>query len=430
VTVRKILHAADIHLDSPLQKLDAYEHAPVHQIRGASRRALENLVQLAIDQAVDLVVIAGDLYDGDWPDQNTGLFFVAQASKLVKAGIPLVVIRGNHDAANVMTASLPLPANPDGSEIMMRSDRVDLRRFDSFGIAVHGRSFRTRAETENLAESYPAPIAGMFNLGLLHTSLTGAEGHDPYAPCTPLQLAEKHYDYWALGHVHTRAEHGIEGSAPVVFSGNIQGRHIREIGEKGCVIVEVDSRGKCQSTFHPLDVVRWQMCTIDVSSLTHLDEVIDQYEIRLRESLASADRRLLVTRVELVGATSLHAELQRRLSQLRASLRATTITHGDDSAWLEAVRIRTSLPRGENVAADFDGPMESLSQVVEELMQDPHMVATVERELQALIKKLPPEVDCGGDTLPLSNAQWLHELIDSASADIIGRLRQQEQSPS
>ena len=196
------------------------------------------------------------------------------------------------------------------------------------------------------------------------------------------------------------------------------------------MIVEVDSRGKCQSTFHPLDVVRWQMCTIDVSLMTHLDEVIDQYETRLRELLASVDQRMLVTRVELVGTTSLHAELQRRLSQLRASLRATTITHGLDRAWLEAVRIRTSFPQHENAAADFDGPMESLAQVVQELRQDPEIIATVERELQVLIKKLPPEVDCGGDTLPLSNPQWLDGLIDSASADIIGRLRQQEQSAS
>ena len=90
---RKIIHAADIHLDSPLQKLGSYENAPVERIRGASRRALENMVQFAIDEAVDLVVIAGDLYDGDWPDQNTGLFFVAQASRLVDAGIPLAVIR-------------------------------------------------------------------------------------------------------------------------------------------------------------------------------------------------------------------------------------------------------------------------------------------------------------------------------------------------
>ena len=118
MSTRKILHAADIHLDSPLQKLDQYENAPVDRIRSASRRALENMVQLAIAESVDLVVIAGDLYDGDWTDQNTGLFFVNQANQLVSSGIPMAVIRGNHDAMNLMTSSLPLPKNPDGSQIL------------------------------------------------------------------------------------------------------------------------------------------------------------------------------------------------------------------------------------------------------------------------------------------------------------------------
>ncbi len=423
---RKILHAADIHLDSPLQKLDAYEHAPVDQIRGASRRALENLVQLAVDQAVDLVVIAGDLYDGDWPDQNTGLFFVAQASKLVNAGIPLVVIRGNHDAANVMTSSLPLPRNPDGSEIMMRSDQVDLRQFDRIGIAVHGRSFRTRAETENLALQYPKPIAGMFNVGLLHTSLTGAEGHDPYAPCTPHQLADKQYDYWALGHIHARGDHGLDGAAPIVFSGNIQGRHIRETGEKGCVIVEIDSRSQCRHSFHQLDVVRWKLCTIDVSQMTHIDELIDEYQTRLLGALAMVDRRLLVVRVELVGTTSLHADLHRCQANLKAALRATTVSHGDQRAWLEAVRFRSRPLQTDAAAVNIEGPMESLAAVVEDFRQDPSADQLVEHELRSLLKKLPAEVGGDGQPLPLDDPRWIAQLIESASADVIGRLQQQE----
>ena len=274
------------------------------RIRHASRRALENMVQLAIDQQVDLVVIAGDLYDGDWTDQNTGLFFVGQASKLVQAGIPLVVIRGNHDAANLMTSTLPLPKNPDGSEIMLAADRVDLRTFDELAIAVHGRSFRTRAETDNLAADYPAPISGMFNIGLLHTSLTGAEGHDTYAPCTAAQLTDKNYDYWALGHVHTRGDHGLEGSAPIVFPGNIQGRHIRETGPKGCMIVEIDNSNQCSSTFHELDVVRWELCRIDVESMQHVDELIDAFQSQLAQMIATADNRLLVTRVDWQDSTS------------------------------------------------------------------------------------------------------------------------------
>lgn len=426
MSVRKILHAADIHLDSPLQKLDAYEHAPVDQIRGASRRALENMVQLAIDQSVDLVVIAGDLYDGDWPDQNTGLFFVAQASRLTQAGIPLVVIRGNHDAANVMTSSLPLPNNPDGSEIMLRSDQVDLRTFDDIGIAVHGRSFRTRAETENLAMQYPNPISGMFNVGLLHTSLTGAEGHDPYAPSSPRQLADKQYDYWALGHIHARGDHAVDGSAPVVFSGNIQGRHIRETGAKGCVLVSVDPRGNCQHEFHPLDVVRWHLCSIDVSSMSHPDEVIDYYQSELANAINQAGHRLLVVRVELKGTTSLHPQLHRGQANLKAALQATTVSHGGQRAWLEAMKIRTSPTANEVAPIDLEGPMESLTSVVKELQNANDVNAQIEHELRSLIKKLPAELSSDSDVLPVDDDKWIKELIDSAAADVIDRLQQSE----
>jgi DNA repair protein SbcD/Mre11 len=424
---RKILHAADIHLDSPLQKLSSYEHAPVDRIRGASRRALENMVDLAIRESVSLVVIAGDLYDGDWPDQNTGLFFVGQANKLVQAGIPLVVIRGNHDAANLMTSTLPLPKNPDGSAIMMQADRVDMRRLEDIGIVVHGRSFRTRAEKENMAADYPAPFNGMFNVGLLHTSLTGAEGHDHYAPCTPAQLADRNYDYWALGHVHARGEHGLEGSAPVVFSGNIQGRHIRETGPKGCVIVEVCGTHDCTRTFHELDVVRWQMCTLNVSAMQHSDEVIDAFQAWLQKAMALADGRMLVVRVELLGNTSLHHELHRRNHQLKASLQAITVTHGSHQVWLEDLKIHTA-PLSSTPVIDMEGPLESLAIIADQFRNDRESVALIEQELRSLMKKLPVEFD-PDQMFPFADERWVAQLIESASAEVIGRLQPEGVSP-
>ena len=377
------------------------------------------MVQLAIDQQVDLVVIAGDLYDGDWTDQNTGLFFVGQASKLVQAGIPLVVIRGNHDAANLMTSTLPLPKNPDGSEIMLAADRVDLRTFDDLAIAVHGRSFRTRAETENLAADYPAPISGMFNIGLLHTSLTGAEGHDTYAPCTAAQLTDKNYDYWALGHVHTRGDHGLDGSAPIVFSGNIQGRHIRETGPKGCMIVEIDNSNQCSSTFHELDVVRWELCRIDVESMQHVDEVIDAFQSQLAQMIATADNRLLVTRVEAIGKTVLHHELHHRKSQLKASLQATAVSHGREQVWLEEFKTRTT-PLSTTPSVDLDGPLESLAAITSELRSSGS--ESIEQELRSLIKKLPLESD-SENAFPFDNEQWITELVDSASSEVLSRLQ-------
>src|SRR5690606_31667196 len=98
----KFIHAADIHLDSPLRGLERYEGAP-DQIKNATRQAFENLIHLALDEEVDFLLIAGDLYDSDWRDYNTGLYFAARMNVLREAGIPVFIVRGNHDAQSVIT---------------------------------------------------------------------------------------------------------------------------------------------------------------------------------------------------------------------------------------------------------------------------------------------------------------------------------------
>lgn len=427
--MRKILHAADIHLDSPLQKLDRYESAPAERIRSASRRAMRHLTDLAIEQQVDLVVIAGDLYDGDWTDQNTGLAFVSEAAKLVRENIPVLAIRGNHDAANQMTSSLTLPKNPDGSEIFLSEQSPETRILESAGIAVHGQSFKSRAETSNLAQHYPDPCSGLFNLGLLHTGLEGQSAHAHYAPCTPAQLTDKQYDYWALGHIHTRADHAIEGGPPIVFSGNIQGRHIGEQGEKGCVIVEIDDRNACSYEFHPLDVLRWYECGVDVSGVKHIDEVFDAYQSWLANQLDQSAGRLLITRVRLSGQSEMYQHLHRNLEQMRAELQAISVAAGADSVWMEDLRLRVQPPSERSVATELEGPLESLAFVLEELRGDPELSRIVESELQPLHKKLPRELknDAATAGFPFQDAEWVAELIESAAADVLGRLHGQDE---
>ncbi|WP_147867246.1 metallophosphoesterase family protein [Stieleria maiorica] len=428
MTTRKILHAADIHLDSPLKKLDRYDSAPSHRIRRASRRALENMTALAVDEDVDLVVIAGDLYDGDWPDQNTGLAFVKEAAKLVAAGIPVLVIRGNHDAANLMTASLPLPKNPDGSDLFLQTGKAESRYLEDIGVAVHGQSFRSRAEKANLAAKYPDAVAGMFNLGMLHTGLEGATTHAHYAPCTAAQLTDKGYDYWALGHIHVRGDHRIEGGPPIVFSGNLQGRHIGEQGAKGCVLIEVDSRNQCRYDFRPLDVLRWHECRIDVSQMQERDQILDAYQHWVADQIDASDGRLLVARVRLVGQSALHASLHQNAEWIRAELQAISVAAGDELVWLEDVKIRTAMPSDQKVSLDFDGPLESLASVLEGLRNDPSLASHIERELAGLTKKLPKELKGDDDqaAFPFGDDQWVAGLVESAAADVVGRLQQDE----
>ena len=252
----KFIHAADLHLDSPLHGLERYEGAPVDEIRSATRRALENLVALAIEQRVDFVLLAGDQYDGDHDDYRTVLFFTQQMIRLRDADIRVFAITGNHDATSKMTKSLRLPDNVR----LLSPKKPETIAPDDLGVAIHGRGFAKQAEFENFVPDYPAARAGRFNIGLLHTSLDGREGHAAYAPCSVADLRSKGYDYWALGHVHQRQD--VAKEPLIVFPGNVQGRHIREAGAKGCMLVTVDEQGRATMEFVALDVFRWAVCDV------------------------------------------------------------------------------------------------------------------------------------------------------------------------
>jgi exonuclease SbcD len=195
----RFIHCADIHLDSPLRGLELYDGAPVHEMRQATRRAFANVVDLAIDRAADCVLIAGDIFDGDWPDFNTGLYFASELRRLAESDIRVFLGYGNHDAVSKLTRSVPLPKNT----FSFPANRPATEVIESLGVAIHGQSFATEAvRTDLSASAIPHRAMGLLNIGVLHTALSGREGHQPYAPTTADRLADKGYDYWALGHVH------------------------------------------------------------------------------------------------------------------------------------------------------------------------------------------------------------------------------------
>ncbi len=421
---RKILHVADIHLDSPLLRLERYQGAPVESIRNATRRALTNMVDLAIAEQVDLVVIAGDLYDGDWNDSNTGLYFVQEASRLIREKIPLVVIRGNHDAQSVMTQSLPLPKNPDGSTILLDHGKVDQRRFDSLGIVVHGQSFPTRAVTHDLSANYPAPLHGMFNLGLLHTCLTGAEGHDAYAPADPKRLADKGYDYWALGHIHDRRDCHQPGQTPIMFAGNLQGRNIREVGPKGCLLLTLDDQNRCEVQFHALDVVRWAQHSIDMAECQRLDDLYDQLVQPLGRLLESAEGRPLALRLHLTGSSSLHHSLHARYDGVVDELRAVINNHGQGLIWFENLKLATQSPKlashslasASNEGSSYDDPWSAIEAVIEQARTDDALRADLVGVLKKYWNRLPKElVNQPSAPIACDDPLLLNDWLDAAS---------------
>lgn len=369
-TMFRFIHAADPHLDSPLQGLESHEGAPADVLRGATRRAFENLIHLAIEECVNFLVIAGDLYDGDWKDYNTGLFFRNQMVRLKSAGIPVYLIAGNHDAASVITKRLGLPDN-----VHVYSTRSpESFEVSNLPVVIHGRGFPNRAVPENLAEEYPQAVPHRFNIGLLHTSLTGSPDHGTYAPCSEQNLRDKGYDYWALGHIH---QPGIISKDPwIVFAGNCQGRNVRETGPRGCRLVTVNDSLEVESVdWRALDVVRWQDVQISLDGLESEAEVIQQIRESLSDAVEKAEGRLLAARITLIGSSPLHGCLHREAQRWRAEILGISQDFGEGCVWIEQVKVSTSPVYEIHELAERDAltkiVLETLDQVTHDLSDFP-----------------------------------------------------------
>ncbi len=410
----KFIHAADIHLDSPLRGLENYEGAPVAEIRGAARSALSNLVDLAIEENVDFVLISGDIYDGDWRDYNTGLYFISQAQRLGQADIPLYLISGNHDAANRMTRKLRLPENVE----MFPTGSAGSAIIEDLDVAIHGQSFATAAVYDDLSQDYPLPVAGCFNIGMLHTCATGKDGHERYAPCSVEGLCSKGYDYWALGHIHQRET--LLESPYIAFSGNIQGRHARETGPKGCLLVTVDDDRSLKTEFHALDVVRWEVLRQDVSDLQNIDEVLNQITQAIEEHHGNAEGRLLALRVELTGTGPIHRELHAHKFRWINEIRSIAIDAGKGDVWIEKLKLLTSdRPQRQIDGTVSDDAIGELISLFETARSNPDGLSDLGFDLSDIIRKLPSELK---SQIPVDDPAWLTETVNSAESLLLSRI--------
>ncbi len=416
----KFLHAADIHLDSPLHKLDSYEGAPVDELRLATRRALDNLIQAAISEKVSFVLIAGDLYDGDWKDYNTGLYFVSQTSKLRDAGISVYIIAGNHDAASKITKTLRFPENVH----FFPAEKPSTFRIDKMDVAIHGQSFVSPAVKKDLSIKYPFALEGCFNIGMLHTCVTGREGHEPYAPCTIDGLRSKGYNYWALGHVH-QLERLLEDPL-VVFPGNIQGRYSRETGPKGCVLVSVGDNAHTEWEFKPLDVIRWIILNVDASDSDNGYDVVDQFGKQLKANIDENEGMPLVTRVVIQGETKAHDDLVSSAERWINEIRSAALDVGGGQIWVEKVKFCTNLPVPDKALKSPDGAIGELLHVLDELHADADGLQALAEVLADLEIKLPRELKEGADGLTFKDPEWLKNMLGQVRPILLRRLIHKE----
>ncbi len=400
------LHASDIHLDSPLLSLALVEPGQVERVRRACRDAFENLVSTAIERKVAFVILAGDLYDGDTQNMQVAVFLRNQLARLDKHNIRVVIIKGNHDAANRITSGLALP---DNTRVLSEAEPETVS-YDHLPVpvAIHGQSFKPGPVTENLAANYPPPVANALNVGVLHTSLAGNPLHDPYAPCKIEDLTTKGYGYWALGHIHKGAV--LSRDPWIVYPGNLQGRDARETGPKGCVLATV-ADGRVRDVEHlDLAVVRWHVSNIDLAGAHREPDLVE----RLRQGLAmaanGADGRPTAVRIRLHGATTLFDLIEGRPQRLlQTALELAGEIAGED-LWLEKIVNETVTVEAEPAA--LTDTITDLFPILDEIAAKPSALAeTLRAELAALRTKLPEHLKNIDAFKPLDDATALDEAL-------------------
>lgn len=415
----RFIHAADIHLDSPLAGLSAYADAPADALRTATRDAFAGLVDLAVAEAVDFMVLAGDLYDGSWKDFSTGIFFAEMMGRLHRAGIACYLLLGNHDAESEMTRQLQLPPNVR----RFRADRAETFEIEALQVALHGRSFKHAATTDNLAAGYPAPRPGWFNIGVLHTALQGHADHARYAPCTPQELAALGYQYFALGHVHEHAVTTVGGTT-LAFPGNLQGRHAREPGPRGALLVSADGGQLTNVQRVHTDVLRWWVLDVDVSTARTLDDAVQAAGQRLRALPAELGWGLpLAVRVRLTGRSAAHGALFTAATQLRAELLAqAAMAAGSDALWIEKVQLHTEPALDADTLRARGDAVAQLQQALDQACADPDLLAAIADELQALAAKLLRPVADAVPELALAQGGDVAALVQQVKASLLARV--------
>ena len=378
----RFIHTADLHLDAPLHSLALKDEVLSDLVGSATRGALEQIVTLCLEEDIHALLIAGDLYDRDLHSMKTAAFLTAQLERLNAAEIPVFIIRGNHDAASVITKELDLPPN-----VHVFSGHGGTEQLEEYGVAVHGVSFAKPQAPENLLPKYPAPVAGCFNIGLLHTSLAGSEGHDTYAPCSVSDLKNHGYDYWALGHIHKRQVHS---EAPhIVMPGMPQGRDIGEAGTKTVTMVSV-SDGTVTLEERRTSQVEFSRLSCALDGVEEWRDILAQISAAIKKAVSQAAGNSIL-RVDLTGQTPLAWRVRRDMDLLSEQIReeARNIGGAIGTVWIEKVECHLRQPEASEARED---PRFELQVLMQTLIQDESVTARAEEIAKWLEKELPAEI--------------------------------------
>lgn len=286
----KFIHAADLHLGSVFS---GFQHIPEYlyrHLKESGYRALKKLIDTAIEEKVDFVIIAGDIYDLEDRNLKAQLRFRKEMERLNQHHIHVYVIHGNHDYLEGYYYELHLPPNV---HVFGRQVEVKLyEKMDGTKVNLYGFSYGSRHIHERVINDYHKQGDADYHIGLLHGNLDGEHAHGNYAPFSKSELLNKQFDYWALGHIHKRMV--LFEEPPAIYPGCLQGRNKKETGEKGFYLVSIENMST-NLDFIPAADTEWRTETIELDKLglTDLEVLIKEIQKR-QQQIRQEDKSVLI----------------------------------------------------------------------------------------------------------------------------------------
>ena len=380
------LHCADLHLGATIRTLTGLPTEFEPRLSEAPIAALDRIVTTAIEKKVAGVIMAGDVFDNTHPTSvYTKCQFRDRLQKLGAAGIPTFIVTGNHDPLDNTVSNIVSPelVHFFGTKV----DDIPLMRDDEILAHVYGVSYGTSKETKNLATEFPSKPKDPFSIAVLHTNVAGETGHDSYAPCELADLVERKFDYWALGHVHTRKT--LREQGPVVhYPGNVQGLHRNEVGPRGVTLVEVASDRSVEISPVWTDTIRWHRRETSIDDLKSVNDVMNMFAEISDEISGDSPDQLNIVSWKLNGSGRVHAELRNPIAHdgLVEALREKHAPEPHDGkVWLRQLNDETSPARDIDQLRKQQDLLGNLLRLAEEARHNPgpRVSAAIDNDLDS-----------------------------------------------
>jgi DNA repair exonuclease SbcCD nuclease subunit len=405
----KFLHTADLHLDTPFSGLCRRAPVKAEKMKHANLRVLDTITDVAVAEAVDFVVMAGDVFNAQEKSLAAKWTLLKNLKRLAKHGIKVYITCGNHDPWPYWRDHLQLPPN---THLFLPGEAQVIYHYNAVNEAIAqimGVSHESEEESTNLAGTFPEGDAQLPTVAILHGNLVGCAEHAPYAPFTLADLKKAHIDYWALGHIH-QAQILNEAHPTVIYPGNPQGRDFSETGRKGCYLITLEQKKPARYQFYPCMAVKFSVEAVDITGI----DTETQLQDRLMEAMQHYDEEGIsyCLRLRLCGCTSLHSQLSDPSygEQLVETIEAHLSGHNE--IFLDTIEMAT-LPAMDISAwenrADFIGELFTTLKVWQ---QDSTQWASLEQQLRTEMPSLPdlqfpPKLAIAEQEALMEQVRWL-----------------------